>query len=88
MQLSVVYGREIDGEVTTFGTTGYTYQNTFVLYDRRTQSVWYPFQSDEMNALSGPCAGTALPFLAQPEQVSLAEWREDHPDSLILVGGD
>ncbi len=86
--MSVVYGRELDGEVTTFGTTGYTYKNTFLLYDRKTESVWFPYQSREMNALSGESTGSALPFLAEPDPMPLAEWRAAHPDSLVLVGGE
>lgn len=81
----MVYGREIDGKVTTFGTTGYTYRNTFVLYDRQTESVWFPYKPKEMNALSGQYAGNALPFLAEPELVPLADWRKNHPSSLVLV---
>jgi len=81
----VVYGRKIDGKVTTFGTTGYTYRNTFVLYDRKSDSIWYPQQPGEMNALSGQYSGNALPFLAKPAPMPLAEWREKHADSLVLV---
>jgi len=85
VKLSVVYGREIDGEVITFGTTGYTYKDTFLLYDRKTESMWYPYKSNEMNALSGPFAGSVLPYLAEPVRMSLADWRSKHSDSLVLV---
>ena len=87
MELAVVYGREINGEITTFGTTGYTYDFTFLLYDRRTESVWYPYRSGEMNALSGRYAGSALPCLAEPDQMTLAEWRRKHANSTVAVGG-
>jgi hypothetical protein len=86
VQLSVVYGRELDGEVTTFGTTGYTYKSTFLLYDRKTDSMWYPYKPGEMNAMSGPVAGKALPYLGTPERMSLADWRKKHSDSLVLIG--
>jgi len=86
VQLSVVYGREIDGEITTFGTTGYTYNRTFLLYDRKTESIWYPYKAGEINALSGPYQGNSLPFITEPDQMSLADWRSKHPDSLVLVG--
>ena len=86
--MSVVYGREIDGEVTTFGTTGYTYKQTFVLYDRKTESLWYPYRRQEMNALSGTQAGSALPFLDEPDKMTLSDWRLEHPDSLVLVGDE
>ena len=85
MELSVVYGREIDGKVTTFGTTGYTYKNTFLLYDRATNSVWYPYKEGEFNALSGELKGKALPFLASPEIMPLGDWRKLHPDTLVLI---
>ncbi len=86
--MSVVYGREIDGKLTTFGTTGYTYQNTFLLYDRKTESVWYPLNPKEMSAVSGKLAGSALPFLSEPDPMPLSEWRAKHPDSLVLVGSE
>jgi len=86
VQLSVVYGREIDGKATSFGTTGYTYNNTFLLYDRSTDSVWYPQESKQMNAVSGSNQGHSLPFLAEPTPQPLAEWHESHPDSLVLIG--
>ena len=85
MRLSVVYGRELDGEVTTFGTTGYTYNNTFLLYDRKSESVWYPYKSSAMNAVSGQSKGSAIPFLAEPDPLPLAEWRALHAESLVLV---
>ena len=81
----MVYGREIDGEVTTFGTTGYTYDRTFLVYDRKSESIWYPHKPGEMNAMSGKWAGRSLPLLAEPERVQLAQWRDAHPDSLVLV---
>ena len=49
----MVYGREVDGTVTTFGTTGYTYDRVFVLYDRLTRSVWYPLDDEAFVWLSG-----------------------------------
>ncbi len=82
----MVYGREIDGELTTFGTTGYTHKNTFLLYDRKTDSVWYPLNKGEMNAISGELVGKALPFLGEPKRMRLSDWRAQQPDSLVLVG--
>ena len=84
----MVYGREIDGEVVTFGLTGYTHGQTFLLYDRMSQSVWHPHKPGEINAVSGKLAGKALPYLAEPTRMPLAQWREAHPDSLVLVGND
>ena len=85
MSLAAVCSREIDGEVVTFGTTGFTYDRTFVLYDRKTESVWYPYKSNELNALSGHYAGKALPWLSKTAPVTLADWRDEHADTLVLV---
>ena len=81
----MVYGREIDGEATTFGTTGYTYDFTFLLYDRKSDSVWYPLEKGKLTAVGGPHAGDSIEFLDQPKRMRLREWRERHPDSLVLV---
>ncbi len=83
--MAVVYGREIDGKVTTFGTTGYTYKNTFLLYDRATSSVWYPFKKGEFNAISGELKGKTLPYLAEPEIMTLSKWRALHPNTQVLI---
>ncbi len=81
----MVYGREIDGQATTFGTTGYTYQSVFVLYDRATGSIWYPLGDGAFDAISGPRRGDKLPFLGKPPVVPLAEWRAKYPDTDVLL---
>ena len=86
MNLSVVYGRELDGKPVTFGTTGYTYKATFVLYDRATESVWYPTDDHSLEAVSGKKRGTKIEFLAKPDQMPLQDWLKKHPNSKILLG--
>lgn len=82
----MVYGRELNGKVTTFGTTGYTYNNTFVLYDRQTESIWYPLGESAFDAISGQHRGQKLPFMAKPPIMSLGQWREQYPDTTVLLG--
>ena len=36
-----MYSREANGRIITFGASGWTYQNTFVLYDLETRSLWF-----------------------------------------------
>ena len=76
---------EIDGELTAFGTTGYTYKNRFLLYARATESVWYPLQKGEFNTLSCKLQGNALPYMAEPEIVLLGESRKLHPRTVVLI---
>lgn len=85
MCLAVVYGREIDGKESTFGTTGYTMNDTFVLYDRATDSVWYPSSKDALEATSGASRGFHLPFLDKPVPMPLADWVAQHPETTVLL---
>jgi hypothetical protein len=85
VRLAVVYGRSINEEVTTFGTTGYTLDRTFVLYDRQTESLWYPLDSTHLTAISGPRINQTVPLLSTPEVTTLAEWVDRHPDTTILI---
>ncbi len=83
----MVYGREFDGNIDEFGTSGYVYRNTFILYDRSTNSLWYPFDEEKWTAIAGPRSGETIPFIEEPEPVTLGEWRERHPDTVVLLGG-
>ena len=80
-----MYRREVDGKVAEFGTTGYTKNHLFVLYDRVTDSVWYPLHRGTLDAVSGPAKGTRIKLLAEPRKMKLSEWMKKHPDSKVLL---
>ena len=40
--------RELGGEAVEFGTSGYTMDGVFVLYDRTSDSVWYPTSGEAL----------------------------------------
>lgn len=80
-----MYGRDLDGEPVDFGTTGYTNNNVFVLYDRKTGSVWYPLSDGTLDAVSGPKKGEKIEFIAKPEVMTLGEWQARHPDTLVML---
>lgn len=69
-----------------FGTSGYVYRNTFVLYDRSTESRWYPLDDEKWTAISGPRQGETIPLIEEPTPMCLGEWRERHPDTVVLLG--
>lgn len=81
----MVYGREFDEEPVTFGTSGYTLDNTFVLYDRASGSVWYPTDENHLEATSGVLKGKRIEFLDKPTPMSLAQWRKLHPETKVLL---
>lgn len=59
--------------------------HVFVLYDRATQSVWYPGEDQTLQAVGGVRKGTSIPFLDEPAPVTLAEWLDQYPESTVLL---
>lgn len=82
----MVHGREKDGRVDEFGVSGYVYKNIFLIYDRRTESLWYPLDDHQWTAVSGIRKGETLPFIQEPSITPLGEWRGKHPDTTVLLG--
>lgn len=79
-------GRESNGKIDEFGTSGYVYKDTFIIFDRRTRSLWYPLDNTGWTAISGPRKGEKIRFDAEPAPVPLGQWRKKHPDTLVLLG--
>ena len=77
-----MYSREIDGKTLTLAPSGWTYKNTFVLYDRETMSLWYP-DKDGLRAIQGHYLNRRLPRLPS-EDTRWRWWRTRNPESLIL----
>ena len=82
----MVHGRVNSGAIDEFGVSGYVYKNLFLIYDRRTESLWYPLDDTQWTAISGPRKGETIPFIDEPGLVSLGEWRRKHPDTRVLLG--
>jgi len=77
-----VYGREVDGEVLSFGHSGILYGNSFVMYDRKTESLWVHVTG---RAESGPMKGKRLTFF--PSTVTTwSQWKAAHPHTRVLPG--
>ena len=81
----MVYGREIDGTVTTFGTTGYTNNRVFLLYDRLTHTVWYPLGDGAFDGVGGEKLGSKIPYIEKPPRLPLSEWIAMHPGTSVLL---
>jgi hypothetical protein len=82
VNLAAVYSRQIDGRILTLAPSGWTYKNTFVLYDQETGSLWYPYEG-ELRAIQGEFFGKRLPELPS-EDTSWGDWRAENPESKIL----
>ncbi len=82
----MVHGRVNIGAIDDFGVSGYVYNNVFLVYDRRTESLWYPLDDKQWTAISGPRKGETIPFIERPSPIRLGEWRKLHPDTRVLLG--
>ncbi|MGH2808123.1 MAG: DUF3179 domain-containing protein [Actinomycetota bacterium] len=71
---------EVNGKLTTFGTSGKLYNSNLVMYDRATESLWPQAQGQ---AVIGPLTGSVLERV--PAQiVSWADFSDAFPAGLVL----
>ncbi len=77
---AVVFEREIDGRLLDFGTSGYLYQSSLVMYDRQTESLWTHFDG---RSVVGTLIGTELP-LVPASTMSWADAIAAFPDATVL----
>jgi hypothetical protein len=84
VNLTEVYSRKVEGKTITLSASGWTYQNTFVLYDYETGSLWYPLEGTEgLTCINGFYADIKLKEIAS-SRILGNEWIEDHPGSQFL----
>ncbi len=77
-----MYSREIDGRTLTIIPAGWTYKSTFVLYDKETGSLWYPYRKGLMG-IQGEYFKKWLPKISSKD-TKVNKWIKNHPDSKIL----
>lgn len=77
-----MYSRKLDDRVLEFGHEGILFRNSFVMYDKETNSLWMHTTGE---AIKGELAGKLLEFL--PSRItSWKEWKTLHPFTRVLVG--
>lgn len=77
---AATYGRSIDGNITTFGTSGKLFASALVMYDRATESLWTHFDG---TAVVGLLAGTQLTSFPSP-LLSWDEFVANYPTGKVL----
>jgi hypothetical protein len=82
-----VYGRTLDGQELTLAASGWTWQNTFVLWDHETGSTWFGGAGavgwDDLVCIGGPLQGARLPSL-DLHRTFWRSWHDSHPGSKIM----
>jgi hypothetical protein len=78
---AVVYDRRIDDKLLSFEASGALKNAALILRDRETDSWWSIMTSD---AIGGIFEGAALVELPAGEKTTWEEWRNRHPETLVL----
>ena len=77
-----MYSGKINGETTTFGTSGMLYRSNKVMYDRLTNSLWNQLTSEPV---IGPLWDSGIKLDFFPVMLTTwEEWVELHPDTTVL----
>ena len=77
-----MYSAKVNGEPTTFGTSGMLYRSNKVMYDRLTNSLWNQFTGEP---IIGPLWDSGIKLDFFPVLVTTwEEWVELHPDTTVL----
>ena len=77
-----MYSARVNGEPTTFGTSGLLYRSNKLMYDRATESLWNQFTGEPV---IGPLErdGESLEFF--PSELTTWElWAAAHPDTTVI----
>lgn len=77
---AMVFEREINGKLRSFGVSGLLYQSDVLMYDRESESLWSQLA---MKAVSGADVGTELNWLPS-EHITWKAWREKYPHGEVL----
>lgn len=81
---SMVFKRNVEGQVLEFGTTGKLRKSDMVMYDRQSESWWQQFTGE---AIVGDYTGTSLtPVPSRIE--SFRSFKQRHPHGKVLVPND
>lgn len=82
-----IYEPTVAGQRVTMGLAGYFLDQSPLLYDRGTESLWVG-DGESLMAVAGRYKGTRLPRIGHPEPVSWSRWRGLHPKGRLIIGAD
>lgn len=77
---ATVFDRRIEGRVLDFGVSGLLYNSSLVMYDRQTETLWSHFAGVPLYGELGEAELVDFPSTI----VGFGEWRDAHPDGLVL----
>ena len=76
-----MYSAKINGEPTSFGTSGMLYRSNKVMYDRLTNTLWSQLRGEP---IVGELVGSGIRLDYFPVALTTwGEWRAEHPDTKV-----
>jgi hypothetical protein len=76
----IVYAREIDGWMYSFGVSGKLWANGLIMYDHQTDSLWSHVAGQ---AITGPMKSTKLQMMPATH-TDWATWKRVYPQTLVI----
>jgi len=77
-----VYSTKINGEVISFGTSGWLYQSNKLMYDRGTKTLWHQFLG---KPAVGELVGSGIELEVLPVTLTTwDDWVAAYPDTTVL----
>ena len=78
-----MYDAEVDGNVRSFGTSGFLYNSNKLMYDRGTLSLWHSLTGEPV---LGKLANSGLKLELMPLVLTTwEEWLTENPDTTVLA---
>lgn len=78
---AIVYDRTLpDGQVSTFGVSGFLLESNMIMYDRATENLWQQSTGKTLAGSFHPSQLDILPF----QLLTLGDVREEHPNAVVL----
>jgi hypothetical protein len=78
----ILYDTTVDGEVYTFGSSGFLMRSNKLMYDRNTDSLWNQLTGEPV---TGELVGSGIKLEILPVTLTTWEdWLGDHPDTTVL----
>lgn len=75
-------GRAADGPAYTFGSSGFLFRSNKLMYDRQTRTLWNQLTGEPV---VGRLAASGIRLALVPVVLtSWEDWRDQHPDTLVL----
>ena len=79
-----MYSRVLDDQVLRLSASGWTYNNTFVLYDYETESLWYHMPgANGLTCINGVYADRYL-FEYNSSMLRWNAWHTENPETKFL----